>query len=186
MTVDEITDEDLEIIAKGVKKLRLEAKFSQDALGNIIDYDQSTISAIEKQNRKKFSIDAVKKISNYFGSNLGVEWLISKPEVYFPSFDKLLDLKIREIVRDELDKLEKKRKPLPTQDLGTIDEFDIKQSINKYNDPYLVLEDWFHHEGRDMPKDFAGFIPKKAWNELSSEEKIKSIKERKELLDKAD
>jgi hypothetical protein len=62
------------------------------------------------------------------------------------SFDDLLETRIREIVREEMHSA-----AVPVQEIGLIDEFDIEAAIEKYDQPGLVLRDWYLHDHIDMP-----------------------------------
>jgi hypothetical protein len=50
---------------------------------------------------------------------------------------------VREIVKDEI---RAAMATAPTQQLGTVDEFDIESAVKKYDNALPVLRDWYAHE----------------------------------------
>lgn len=94
--------------------------------------------------------EKLQKIAEVTGCNL--HWLLTgegpvKPvsEQTVPhtsAFDELLTERIREIIRQEF--------AGPVQDLGAVDDFDLKSAVETYSDPNAILNAWIRHEGGEM------------------------------------
>lgn len=128
--------------------------------------------------------DKLQIIARKTGCNL--HWLlIGEGDIYVnkgertvraqESFDMLLNDRIRELIRDEMN--HDKR----IYDLGTVDEFDLAGSIKKHDDPGRVLTEWYAFEG--WPTEELSIPDFKGWDNLSLDEKVAELKEfRDELL----
>jgi transcriptional regulator with XRE-family HTH domain len=67
------------------------------------------------------------------------------------------------------------------QDLGTVDQFDIAGAIEKYDNPLLVLQDWFEHDHVtiELPQTLAF----QGWETMTLEEKVREIKGAREIME---
>ena len=75
---------------------------------------------------------------------------------------------------------------IDVEDLGEVDarpEFDAAAAIRKYNDPRLVMNEWFLHEGRKYPEDY-GVVFFQGWETYTDEEKLDAVKDAKKVLDR--
>lgn len=126
------------------------------------------------------------KIANQ--TNISLNWLLTGSGEMYASFGRNLDLgrlfeeKIEEIVERKL----AGRRHDTVQDLGIVDEqppFDIEAALTKLNDPQLVMNAWFQHEGRDYPKDY-GIVFFRGWETYSDEERLDAIRDAKKVLDR--
>ncbi len=100
----ELENTSKDIIGKRVKELRDSKSLSQTGLAELLNIDQSTISAIES-GKKSYSERRLFEIAMEFHDPLGLNSINDYFEKIFNlSFDILLERKIREIVREELKK----------------------------------------------------------------------------------
>ena len=90
-----------EVIGDRVKYLRNGRKLSQQGLADIFDINQSTISAIES-GKKAYSERILFEIAMEFHDDLGLNSISEYfQRIFNVSFDKILEQKIREIIRTE-------------------------------------------------------------------------------------
>lgn len=137
--------------------------------------------------RRDFPTKILIKIAKL--TNVSIDWILTgegdkplKPSDRV-NLDETIRKIVREIVREEFELFVTENKQIPIQDLGAIDAFDLEKSIKKYNSVDKVLEDWYRHEGKDIPEGFSGFLYQ-GWENLSFDEKVEAIKQQKKLLDK--
>jgi transcriptional regulator with XRE-family HTH domain len=132
------------------------------------------------------SPDVLIKIANQ--TNISLNWLLTGFGEMYAGPRRELDLgrfleeKIEEIVERKL----ATRRHDGVQDLGTVDEqpaFDVEAALIKLNDPQLVMNAWFQHEGRDYPKDY-GIVFFRGWETYSDDEKLDAIRDAKKVLDR--
>lgn len=131
-------------------------------------------------------IDKLQLISKITGCDL--HWLLTGEEkaakkqtvsLPDPSFEDVFERRVREIVRDELGR----QTATETQELGTIDEFNIDSAIEKWNDPQAIMGAWFRSEGHSMPADY-GVIFFTGWEMFTNEEKKSAVIEAKKAIDR--
>ncbi len=97
------------------------------------------------------------KIAN--ATNISLNWLLLGQGEMYAAKRRSIDL--NGLLEDKIDEiLERKLGPqsAPIQDLGTVDSapmFDVEAAVRKTADPQKVMNDWFKHEGRKYPKDYA-------------------------------
>jgi hypothetical protein len=107
--------------------------------------------------------------------NASLDWLVtgegerrvSTPAAF--SIEEVLEEKIRRVVREEMQSF-----TAPVQDLGTIDEFDLAESIRKHDNPGIVLQEWYSHEG--LPIENIAIPAFKGWDKMTVEEKAAELK----------
>jgi len=126
------------------------------------------------------------KIANE--TNVSLNWLLTgKGELYAGApaavdLDGIFERRIEELIDRKL----AERNLIEIDDLGAVDappEFDAAAAIRQYNDPRLVMNDWFRHEGRQYPEDY-GVVFFQGWETYTDEEKLDAVKDAKKVLDR--
>jgi transcriptional regulator with XRE-family HTH domain len=130
--------------------------------------------------------DVLIKIANE--TNVSLNWLLTgKGELFaggpLPAadLDNIFEKKIEEMIDRKL-----AERLIDVEDLGEVDarpEFDAAAAIRKYNDPRLVMNEWFLHEGRKYPDDY-GVVFFQGWETYTDEEKLDAVKDAKKVLDR--
>ena len=125
------------------------------------------------------------KIAN--ATNISLNWLLlGQGEMYAA---KRLSIDLNGLLEEKIDEiLERKLIPqsMPVQNLGDIDlrpPFDVERAVRKHADPQKVMNEWFRHEGRKYPKDYA-VIFFQGWESYSDEERIEALRDAKKVLDR--
>ena len=131
--------------------------------------------------------DVLIKIANE--TNVSLNWLLTgKGELFAgggplsQDLDDIFEKKIEEMIERKL----AERNLVEVEDLGDVDsrpEFDAAAAIRKYNDPRLVMNEWFRHEGRKYPDDY-GVVFFQGWESYTDEEKLDAVKDAKKVLDR--
>ena len=126
------------------------------------------------------------KIANE--TNVSLNWLLTgKGELFaggaapLQALDNIFEKKIEEMIDRKL-----AERLIEIDDLGEVDarpEFDAAAAIRKYNDPRLVMNEWFLHEGRKYPEDY-GVVFFQGWETYTDEEKLDAVKDAKKVLDR--
>lgn len=62
--------------------------------------------------------------------------------------------------------------------------FDVDAAVAKFNEPSKIMDAWFRHEGRKVPKDY-GVVFFRGWESFSPEEKTEAIRDAKRVLDRS-
>lgn len=199
-------------LGEKIKKKRESSGLSQSQLAEIMDCDQSTISAIEKGNNK-FSLKIFIEIAHYFNDSFGVisiKELLGSDEVIKKRFDTLrtnycaikptrrakadlyletLEREVREqLLLSEIENQLKQEKNTAQkiqseiQELGNIDEFNVEEAVEKYETLENTIEAWYQFEGKEMPEGFG--LNFSGWENLSLEDKIATVKDIKNFADK--
>lgn len=128
------------------------------------------------------------KIANE--TNVSLNWLLTgKGELYAggavaAAFD--LDVIFERKIEELIDRKLAERNIIGIDDLGEVDappEFDAAGAIRKYNDPRIVMNEWFRHEGRTYPDDY-GVVFFQGWETYTEEEKLDAVKDAKKVLDR--
>jgi transcriptional regulator with XRE-family HTH domain len=126
------------------------------------------------------------KIANE--TNVSLNWLLTgKGELYASAsapvdLDHIFERKIEELIDRKL----AERNLIEIDDLGNVDaapEFDAAAAIRRYNDPRMVMIDWFRHESREYPEDY-GVVFFQGWETYTDEEKLDAVKDAKKVLDR--
>lgn len=130
--------------------------------------------------------DVLIKIANE--TNVSLNWLLTgKGELFagaaapLQDLDNIFEKKIEEMIDRKL-----AERLIDVEDLGEVDarpEFDAAAAIRKYNDPRLVMNEWFLHEGRKYPEDY-GVVFFQGWETYTDEEKLDAVKDAKKVLDR--
>lgn len=126
------------------------------------------------------------KIAN--ATNISLNWLLLGQGEMYAAKRRSIDL--NGLLEDKIDEiLERKLGPqsVPIQDLGTVDSapmFDVEAAVRKTADPQKVMNDWFKHEGRKYPKDYA-VIFFQGWESFNEDERIEALRDAKRVLDRA-
>jgi hypothetical protein len=121
-------------------------------------------------------------------TNISLNWLLMGQGEMYAAKRRSLDL--NGLLEDKIDEiLERKLGPqsAPIQDLGTVDSppaFDVEAAVSKSRDPHKVLNEWFKHEGRKVPKDYA-VIFFQGWETFSEDERVEAIRDAKKVLDRS-
>lgn len=62
--------------------------------------------------------------------------------------------------------------------------FDVESAVLSFDDPQLVMGEWFRHEGRDYPQDY-GIVFFRGWETFSPADKVDAVRDAKKVLDLA-
>lgn len=152
-------------------------------IGRIIDVPHATV-------RNYFAgrlpaPEVLIKIAN--ATNISLNWLLLGQGEMYAGKRKSLDLNI--LLEQKIDELlERKIGPqtMPVLNLGNIDSgppFDVETAVRKFSDPQKIMNEWFKHEGRKYPKDYA-VIFFQGWETYSEEERIEALRDAKKVLDR--
>lgn len=131
--------------------------------------------------------DVLIKIANE--TNVSLNWLLTgKGELFAGAAPQLQDLDdiFEKKIEEMIDRKLAERNLVEVEDLGDVDsrpEFDAAAAIRKYNDPRLVMNEWFRHEGRQYPDDY-GVVFFRGWETYTDEEKLDAVKDAKKVLDR--
>lgn len=128
------------------------------------------------------------KIANE--TNVSLNWLLTgRGELYAGmagsaafDLDEIFEKKIEELIDRKL----AERNIIRIDDLGAVDappEFDAAEAIRRYNDPRIVMNEWFRHEGRVYPDDY-GVVFFQGWETYTEEEKLDAVRDAKKVLDR--
>jgi AcrR family transcriptional regulator len=131
--------------------------------------------------------DVLIKIANE--TNVSLNWLLTgKGDVYAGGavaqvidLDEIFEKKIEEMIDRKL-----AGRIIEIDDLGEVDappEFDAAAAIRRLNDPRLVMNEWFRHEGRKYPEDY-GVVFFQGWETYTDEEKLDAVRDAKKVLDR--
>jgi transcriptional regulator with XRE-family HTH domain len=127
------------------------------------------------------------KIANE--TNVSLNWLLTgKGELYASGaqafdLDRIFERKIEELIDR---KLAERSIGVVIDDLGDVDarpEFDVGKAIREFNDPRLVMNEWFRHEGRKYPEDY-GVVFFQGWETYTDDEKLDAVRDAKKVLDR--
>ena len=66
----------------------------------------------------------------------------------------------------------------------SVKDFDVDAAVAKFSDPSKIMDAWFRHEGRKVPKDY-GVVFFRGWESFSLREKADSIRDAKRVLDRS-
>lgn len=123
-------------------------------------------------------------------TNVSLNWLLTgRGEMLASGFagsydlENIFERKIEEMIDR---KLAERNLLTDVDDLGDVDvrpEFDIAAAIRRYNDPGMVMSEWFRHEGREYPEDY-GVVFFQGWESYSEDEKLDAVKDAKKVLDR--
>ena len=126
------------------------------------------------------------KIANETGVSLN--WLLTGSGDMYGSqrppigLGRFLEEKIEELVDRKLASYN-----TAVQQLGVADEsphFDVAAAVEKYDDPQVVMNLWFDHEGREHPEDF-GVVFFQGWGSFTIDEKVDALMDAKRVLDRS-
>jgi transcriptional regulator with XRE-family HTH domain len=111
-------------------------------------------------------------------TDISLNWLLTgKGGMYVSdtprraSLDRLLDERIGAILDERL------------RTADSDPEFDVEAMVMRFDDPQMVMDAWFRHEGRDYPRDF-GVVFFQGWNGFTAEEKLDAVRDAKKVLDR--
>ena len=117
-------------------------------------------------------------------TGISLNWLLMGTGEMFAGEAKGLDL--GKLLEAKIAELIDRRMTVSTNaiELSNVDEpFDVNAAIGKYGDPTSVMNDWFHHEGRQYPEDY-GVAFFRGWETFSPDDKVAAIHDAKRVLDK--
>jgi len=129
--------------------------------------------------------DILIKIANETGVSL--TWLLTgKGEMFAAghgtkNYGQALEALINEIVDRRIAELEKNKRRSTNKNIPA---FDIDIAVGRFNDPKLILNEWYEFDGEKPPKDF-GVIFFRGWETFTSEEKVEAIRDARRVLDRA-
>src|SRR6185369_7527133 len=130
--------------------------------------------------------EVLMKIAN--ATNISLNWLLlGQGEMYA---GKRRQLDINRLLEDKIDEILERKlgaQTMPVLNLGTIDSrppFDVENAVRKYSDPQKVMNEWFKHEGRRVPKDYA-VIFFQGWESFNEDERIEALRDAKKVLDRS-
>jgi transcriptional regulator with XRE-family HTH domain len=95
---------------------------------------------------------------------------------------RFLELKIGEIIDR---KLEARLGPQIQHFKGVdvAEDFDVDSAVAESDDPQIVMQRWFAHEGREYPMDY-GVVFFRGWRSFTSDEKVAAVRDAKKVLDR--
>ena len=120
-------------------------------------------------------------------TGVSLNWLlIGTGEIYAGqnppiSLGKFIEDRIGEIIDQRLAKF------TGIQDLGAADgaaTFDVEAAVLRLDDPQLVMDEWFRHEGREYPPGY-GVIFFQGWETFSRENKVVAVRDAKRVLERS-
>lgn len=106
--------------------------------------------------------DAEKLLLIAQSTNCNLHWLLTGEES--PTREIVVERKVidpiidREVLRGLI--REVMREEMAVQDLGRVDGFDLDAEIERGGGDAEILGRWFEAEGRELPPDFLGMLPK--------------------------
>lgn len=62
--------------------------------------------------------------------------------------------------------------------------FDVESAVKRFDDPQLIMGEWFAFEGRECPQDF-GIAFFRGWENFTAVEKAEAVKDAKRVLDRS-
>lgn len=92
------------------------------------------------------------------------------------SLDSVFEKRMREIVREEL-------RQTPVQDLGSVDGFDLEAAVERYDDPQVIMNEWYRADGLAPPADY-GIVFFRGWKAFSREEKIAALRDARKVMER--
>jgi AcrR family transcriptional regulator len=127
------------------------------------------------------------KIANE--TNVSLNWLLMGTGEMYAGVPKNFDLGtiLEKSIEEMIDKKLAGRRGEAVQDLGTVDSqpgFDIESALAEYDDPHIVMSEWFRYENREYPQDF-GVVFFQGWESFTEAEKLDAIKDAKKVLDRS-
>jgi len=142
-------------------------------------------------------------VRNYFGGRLpapevlikianqtdvSLTWLLTgKGEMLLGVAPKLdLGRIFEERINEIIDRRLAGRDEAAVYDLGSVDsppQFDIETAVRTFDDPQMVMNQWFTYEGREYPSDY-GVVFFQGWSSYTAAEKIEAVKDAKKVLDR--
>lgn len=127
------------------------------------------------------------KIANE--TNVSLNWLLIGTGEMYAGMPKNFDLGtiLEKSIEDIIDRKLSGRQSDTVLDLGTVDSqpgFDIESALAQYDDPHIVMNEWFRYEGRDYPQDF-GVVFFQGWESFTDAEKLDAIRDAKKVLDRS-
>jgi len=128
------------------------------------------------------------KIANE--TNVSLNWLLMGTGDMYAGAPKNFDLGtiLEQSIEDIIDrKLAARPRTEAVLDLGTVDSqpgFDIEAALAEYDDPHIVMNEWFRFEGREYPQDF-GVVFFQGWESFTESEKLDAIRDAKKVLDRS-
>lgn len=163
-----------------IRQRREELGLSQEFVAEKAGITQSSVADIESGKTKNPRKPTLKALSEVLTSDFHLGWLKSELKTPPTSLEEKMREIIREIVREEM----KNMNPQPEfiQDLGAIDEFDLKEAVENYKTLETTLEAWYKFEGKDMPEGFG--LNFAGWANLSIKDKIATVRDVKNFADK--
>ncbi|MCE7961523.1 MAG: helix-turn-helix domain-containing protein [Acidobacteria bacterium ACB1] len=129
--------------------------------------------------------DILIKIANETGVSL--TWLLTgKGDMFVTgrgtkNIGQALEELINEIVDRRLAEIEKNKRRSTNKNIPA---FDIDVSVGRFNDPKVILTEWYEFDGEKPPKDFS-VVFFRGWETFTSEEKVEAIRDARRVLDRA-
>jgi transcriptional regulator with XRE-family HTH domain len=152
----------------------LEAKNAPDAARKLGISKQ----AVYDWQKNTPSLENLVKIAESTGTSL--DWLLrgaDQGQIALPkltlNFDELLERRMREIAREEIAIF--KVPHHGTQDLGTVDEFNLESAVKKYDNALPVLREWYAHDKLPFPEDLRG-LSFEHWETMTLAQKVKEVR----------
>lgn len=62
--------------------------------------------------------------------------------------------------------------------------FDVEAAVARFGDPTKIMNAWFRHEGRKVPRDY-GVVFFRGWETFSTDQKADAIRDAKRVLDRS-
>jgi transcriptional regulator with XRE-family HTH domain len=100
---------------------------------------------------------------------------------------RFLEHKIEKMIEDRIEQIVDQRFNSFREKESTravFEPFDVESAVMRHNDPQIVMQDWFHHEGRDFPQDY-GIVFFRGWETFSLRDKVAAVIDAKKALDRS-
>ncbi len=115
---------------------------------------------------------------NWLLLGTGDMFAVHRPPIGLGQF---IEEKIGEMIEEKFAGMGSKGSAASTA--GSDDSFDVEAMVLSLNDPQAVMNEWFRHEGRAVPKDY-GVVFFRGWENFSPEDKIEAVRDAKRVLDR--
>lgn len=70
-----------------------------------------------------------------------------------------------------------------TAPLSAETAFDVESAVRRLNEPELIMNEWFRHDGLEYPQDF-GVVFFQGWESFSEGEKLDAVRDARKVLDR--
>ena len=94
------------------------------------------------------------------------------------------DFKGRERIAEMIDERLDRRLGTVEKPTAQLDVFDVRDAIERLNDPQTIMQEWFTFEGREYPSDY-GVVFFRGWTAFTIDQKHAAIVDAKRAIDRS-